>query len=267
MSDVAKDLAPGFYHAPRLEIPEALWESLDRRNPRHAIDAVRDWGRTLFLDEIVFGEDLIMYDGPGDFQLIERSDLFKYHGFHEEMLLGWHVDSNIATRLRLVHGAIGDLGADFRAYHCDHTRQVTPMHSHAKTENDWRRFIRDVERPDIPAQAATWGCADDDIEEVRLEGNFSQFYVKALQTAIGRSLDRPMIANYRGDSYNKVDYDPRHILPFLADMFLASPRTINVGWYGARAETLSLFARVWRDCGFTGRISDRRSGHGAGGAG
>ena len=55
-------------------------------------------------------ENFVLYDGPGDFQLIERNDLFKYDGFDEQMILGWHVDSNIARRLGIVYGAVGDLG-------------------------------------------------------------------------------------------------------------------------------------------------------------
>src|SRR5579863_2577740 len=31
LSGIARGLAPGFYHAPRIEIPEALWESFDRQ--------------------------------------------------------------------------------------------------------------------------------------------------------------------------------------------------------------------------------------------
>ena len=45
---------------------------------------------------------------PGDFQLIEHNDLVEIHRFNEDMLLGWHVNSNIAKRC-LLHGKIGDL--------------------------------------------------------------------------------------------------------------------------------------------------------------
>jgi hypothetical protein len=87
-----------------------------------------------------------------------------------------------------------------------------------------------------------------------VQKNLSQFYAKALQRAIGAPLERPLVACYTEKTYNQVDYDPRHIVPFLVDMFLASPKGSNVAWYGARAETLKLFSRAWRNCGFTGRI-------------
>src|SRR6516225_7599440 len=254
LTDIVRDLPKGFYHAPRIELPETLWESLDRQRPREIIDTIRDWGWNLHLNEIVFGSDVIRYDGPGDFQLLEREDAIKYHGFNEEMLLGWHVDSNIAKRMGLVYGKVGDLGNEVYGYHCDHTRQVTAAHSHSRTENDGRRFVNEVEAPAIPDQANTWGCADDEIEEIYLKTNPAQVYVKALRQTIGSPLTKPRFAHYVGSTYDKIDYDPPHIMPFLADIFFSAARNVNVTWYAEQTETLSLFASVWQKLGFTGKI-------------
>ena len=254
LTDVVRNLPRGFYHAPRIELPETLWESLDRRKPTEIIQKIRDWGWSLHLNEIVYGSEAILYDGPGDFQLFERDDLIKYHGFNEEMLLGWHVDSNIAKRMTLLYGKIGDLGQDVYGYHCDHTRQITPAHSHLRTENDWRRFIDAVDTPGIPEQAKTWGCAEDDIEETNLRDNQARTYIQALQEAIGPPLRKPRFAHYTGSTYDSVDYDPSHVMPFLADVFASLPRSWNVGWFAAQTHTLSLFARIWQRLGFTGRI-------------
>jgi hypothetical protein len=168
LNDVIRDLPAAFYHAPRIEIPEMLWESLDRKDPRKAIDTIGDWGCSLYLNEIVFSSPEILYDGPGDFQLVRRDELFANNGFNEQMLLGWHVDSNLARRLGLIYGKVGDLGEEIYAYHCDHTRQTTPMHSHTRTENDWGVFVTSVSRPDLPEQADNWGCPADEIEELTL---------------------------------------------------------------------------------------------------
>ena len=51
-----------------------------------------------------------------------------------------------------------------------------------------------------------------------------------------------------------MDYDPKHLLPFLTDMFASMPRISNVAWYGARMETLRLFAAAWNKLQFTGKI-------------
>ena len=254
ISDLVEDLPNGFYHAPRIEIPETLWESLDRRDAEGIIAKVREWGSTLHLNEIVLGAETIRYDAPGDFQLIERQDLFDIHGFNEDMLLGWHVDSNIAKRLHLKYGAVGDIGEQLFGYHCDHTRQITPMHSHARTQNDPSTFIDLVTNPELPMQADTWGCANDEIEEVNLSQGMSRIFVKALEEAIGAPLAEPVIASYTGEYYNKVDYDPRHVMPFLADLFAASPRNSKVAWFGGRLDTLVMFVKVWTKLGRTGKI-------------
>jgi len=254
LTEAARKLPAGIYHAPRIEIPEALWESFDRKASGDIIDTVRQWGHNLHLNEIVLGAKTIRYDGPGDFQLLLRDDLFENHGFDEEMLLGWHVDSNIAKRMCLKYGEVGDLGTEIHGYHCDHTRQATPTHSHARAQNDWQRFVDRVDRADVPKQASSWGCADELIEEVRLVSNPARNYVQALREAIGTPLAAPNIVEYTGRTYNKGDYDPRHLMPFLADMFVSMPRGMNVAWYGSRLDTLRRFATVWEKLRFTGQI-------------
>ena len=251
LSDIARDLPAGFYHAPRLEIPETLWEGLDRQQPGVAIETIKGWGSALHLNEIVLGAKTILYDGPGDFQLIERADLFKYQGFDEDMILGWHVDSNIAKRLYLAYGRVGDLGKEVYGYHCDHTRQITPMHSHTRTQNDSRRFIDDVVTPYLPEQQDTWGCANDEIEEIRISTDTISTYVASLRSVIGNPLEVAPVVAYTSESYDKVDYDPRHILPYLVDLFAAAPKNVVVAWYGLRRPALEMFATVWRSLGFT----------------
>ena len=251
LSEIARDLPRGFYHAPRLEIPETLWEGLDRQKPRLAIETIKEWGSSLHLNEIVLGAKTILYDGPGDFQLIERADLFKYHGFNEEMILGWHVDSNIAKRLFLVYGKVGDLGQAVFGYHCDHTRQITPMHSHSRTHNDEGQFIESVDDPAVPEQASDWGSPDGQIEELKLTEHAESGYIAALRSAIGPPLADPPVVSYSTSSYGKIDYDPRHVLPFLADLFVSAPRNTAIGWAGVRRETLERFSKVWQQLGFS----------------
>jgi hypothetical protein len=254
LTETARDLPAGFYHAPRIEIPEALWESFDRLAAGNIIRTVREWGSALHLNEIVLGSKFIRYDGPGDFQLLLRNDLFEVCGFDEDMLLGWHVDSNIAARLQLKYKAVGDLGEHVYGYHCDHTRQVTPAHSHERVQNDWKKFVDNIERPDVPQQAASWGCAGDAIEELRIAIDPASVYVQALREVIGEPLAASKIVTYTGETYNKVDYHPPHLMPFLADMFVSMPRNMNVSWCGTRGETLRSFGDIWQRLGFTGKI-------------
>lgn len=259
LNEIAADLLNGFYHAPRIEIPESLWEGLNRQNSDETIAIIRDWGRTLHLNEIVLGPDFVRYDGPGDFQLMQRADLFKIHGFDERMLLGWHVDSNIAKRLSLIHGGVSDLGQEIFGYHCGHTRQATPMHSGStRVENDWTTFVTNVARADIPEQANTWGCATDEIEEIRLQADITRSYAAAIAHAVGAPLESPTFAKNAFETHDKVGYDSKHLLPFLVDLFVSAPRRSNLAWYGARLDILKMFVEVWRKLGFMGVIMTDR---------
>jgi hypothetical protein len=254
LSDVARDLPAGFYHLPRFEIPESLWEGFNRLDPAGVIGSVRDWGAAAHLNEIVFGNDFIKFDGPGDFQLIQRQDLFDVHGLDERMLLGWHVDSNLAKRLCFKHGQPGDLLDHIFAYHCDHTRQVTPAHRHDRIQNDPNEFVYGVKMAAIPEQADSWGCPDDQIEELRLADSSSRLYMQVVRRVVGAPMAEPTEAHYRPQSYDKVDCDPQHLLPFLIDLFINAPRGWNVAWFGRSRDTLNRFARAWQELGFTGHL-------------
>ena len=170
LSEIVANLSDAYYHSPRFEVPETLWESVDRMDPRATIEKFGKWGSEFHLNEIVYAfHPDVRYDGPGDFQLTLRDDLFRIQGFHETMLLGWHVDSNLARRLALLKRPISDIIDDLYAYHCDHTRQVTPAHRSRGVQNDQKIYFEHVQRPDIPEQAKTWGLADESIEEVLAE--------------------------------------------------------------------------------------------------
>jgi hypothetical protein len=254
LSDIAADLAPGYYHLPRFELPESLWEGFDRMDPAGVIERIRPLGRTMFLNEIVYGEDYIKYDGPGDFQLIAREDLFRIDGFDEDMVLGWHVDSNIAKRLYLIHGRVGDAMEWLYGYHCDHTRQVTPAHRHKAVSNDPRRFIDDVARCDLPGQAATWGCSGEEIEEIRLARSSHHVYMDGLYAVLRGEWASPARVRYVPDTVGTTSFDARRVIPFLADLVVSAPRHWNVAWVGGRSDTFRLFREVWARFGFTGSI-------------
>lgn len=250
LTEIAADLPDGFYHAPRMEIPETLWESTDRTKPAEIIDTIRRWGNHLYLNEIVHGSDTILYDGPGDFQLCLRKDMFEIQGFHEDMLLGWHVDSNLAARLSLIHGPVGDLGEEVWGYHCDHTRQITPMHAHNRLENDWVTYGERVKRPDLPQHAESWGCAHEEIEEVRVDGKTVAGYIETLEHSVGKPLARTLTASISRTGEDVAGFEPRHTLPFLIDLFATERRDFQIAWWGLQPQMLSLFAKAWRESGF-----------------
>jgi hypothetical protein len=251
LSEIAEELPDGFYHLPRFEVPESLWESLDRMDPSGTIAKIGAWGRAFHLNEVVHAHDpWVKFDGPGDFQLILRSDLMRISGFHEGMLLGWHVDANIARRLHLLHGRTGDLLDDLFGYHCDHTRQVTPAHRPGSVQNDIVKFNDLVTQPTLPEQGEVWGLAGETIEALTAEST-SASYVSGLQSVIAQEMTDLSHVTYAEPTYDHVTYDVSHALPFLTDIFASYPRDIQIGWYGSRCDLLTGFAEASRWMGFT----------------
>ena len=196
LSGMVGELPRGFYHLPRFEIPETLWETFDRKDSVGTIDFIRYWARVAHLNEIVLGSHFIRFDGPGDFQLIERADLFQIHGFDEDMLLGWQRRLNIAKRLNLLHGKTGALLDKVFGYHCDHTRQVTPAHKRDSKSNDIATFVDTVTRAEKDAQSETWGCPNDEIEEIHLDHTRNNAYLAGLKAVIKEEMTKPTTAAY-----------------------------------------------------------------------
>lgn len=259
MTDVLRDLDGVHYCAPRMEIPETLWESFDRLDPIGVIDETRDWGRTAHLDEIVYGSPNILFDAPGDFQLMRRDAVQAIHGFHEEMLLGWHLDSNMSRRLTIRAGPVGDASDRVFGYHCDHTRQITPMHSHGSVENSIATYVDEVTIPEIPGQRANWGLGDLDIEEIRLEDNVSAAYRRLLRHLIPTPLERPTEAFYRPDSYDETRASSDHILPFLLDLFVNVPAGSALLWVGEDGGLAGRLREGWKAMGFSGKFAIART--------
>ena len=260
LSEQLAGLKDGFYCAPRFEIPETLWESFDRLDPAGVIAETRAMGETLHLNEIVYGADSILYDAPGDFQLMRREDLFAIHGFDERMLLGWHVDSNISKRLVMLHGKVSDAVPAVFGYHCDHTRQTTPMHAHKSVENNPEEFIDGVKRPDIPDQSEVWGLNGIELEEISLTNTVNMAYRLSLSEAIETPLTRPLEARYRAESYDNETGSPEHVLPFLVDLFANAPRNTQVVWIGPLDRMFNLFTRCWDRLGFSNRVTVWQAG-------
>lgn len=260
LSEVAESLADGIYCAPRIELPETLWEGFDRLDPVGVIEETARCGRELHLNEIVLGADTIRYDAPGDFQLMTRDDLFAYQAFHEGMLLGWHLDSNISKRLSLVYGEVGDAAPFVLGYHCDHTRQVTPMHAHRSPENSISQYVDYVTDPSLPTQANSWGLMDAVVEEYSLERSNNIAYLRVLKNEISSPLGTPLEATYRAETFGLNTGSPEHVLPFLVDMFVNFERSDDIVWVGQTGKLFDMFSASWKQLGFTGAVRAGDSG-------
>jgi hypothetical protein len=229
MSDICRDLPDGFYGLPRFELPEWLWERLPRSDPRRALAEVERLGPGLRLDEPTTSHEWIRFDAPGDCQLILREDLVAIDGFHEDMLLGYHVDSNLSRRMLIHRGSIDSLEEHLAGYHCNHNRTPTVYHGR-RIENDLHRFFYAVDQSTVPEQRERWGLVDVSLSEVRLRDSIDA-------SGAGPLIDvMPARPRSRWDAMETpfiLTYDSGHVLPFIADTLFVSSRDSLVGYVGA----------------------------------
>jgi hypothetical protein len=258
LSEVAATADDGCYHLARFDVPEGLWEALDRKDAAANIAIMDGWGREFHLNEIVYGSADILYDGPGDFQMALRTDLFAIHGFNEEMVLGWHVDSNIARRMRLLRGELKTMLPHLSAFHCSHTRQATAYHRKERAQNDPVRFVDEVADPYLPAQAERWGCPDEPIEEIRLSRSVAARYRSALASVL-QPTPKIYEAHYVASRFDDLAYEPAHVLPFLLDVLSCLPPGTCIGYVGARDDTFALLAAALAKLDSTIRLLTPRS--------
>lgn len=254
LSAIAAELEDGFYCLPRFELPENFWELLNRTDPADAIARVGQWGTRFHLNDIVYGGEDILYDAPGDFQLMLRQDLFDIGGFDERMILGWHVDSNISRRLRLLRGAVRGAVDHLYGYHCDHTRQVTLLHGHDRVEDDWKRFVEDVDSPHLPEQHDSWGLAGEEVEEFTLARSQGAVYVQALSELLEPMPVRARESVHCDEGFHDLTYSPEHVLPYLCDVLSGMPRHWDLAYLGCRPRVYALVRAAWEKLGFTGTI-------------
>ena len=257
LSDILGAAPDGFYQVPRFEIPEMLWEpAFDRRDPVGNLAKLRDWSVRFRLNQVVQNFMPIKYDALGDFQAALRDDVFAIQGFDEDMILGWHCDSNLAARLALYRGRVDTLIDKVFGYHCDHTRVAAANNQGRRTAaNDQGRFIWDLTTPYLPKQAESWGWPEIDIEEIRLDRDTSfERFVAGLASAVEPATEPYAITRLDGPAPDDLTYDLQHTLPFVCDQVLTYPRQTALMVVGARAEFLTRFATAWLKMGFSGPL-------------
>jgi hypothetical protein len=257
LSDILGELPDGFYQIPRFEIPEMLWEAaFDRRDPAGNLAKLRDWSVRYHLNQVVHNFMPMRYDALGDFQAALREDMFAVHGFDEDMILGWHCDSNVAARLALYRGRVDTLIDKAFGYHCDHTRVAAANNKGRKTTmNDHDRFIWNVSSPYLPRQADNWGWPSVEIEEIRLDRETSyQRYSAGLDKAIAPATLPFTSTSCEWHLFDDLTYDLLHTLPFVCDQVLTYPRSTAIMLGATRGDFVSHFATAWRGMGFTGPI-------------
>jgi len=255
LSRIVSQLPDGFYELPRFEMPESLWESTNRMDPLAVIRSFRCWGLRLHIDEIVTASQETLFDGPGDFQLALRSQFFEINGMNEQMVLGWHVDSNLCRRMWLLNGETRTILDRLHAFHCDHTRIQTVYHVAGKsTENSLADFFVNVTTPFVPEQALTWGMPDEEIEEILLDEHHMSRIQVALEVMLP-GMNRPITGLSMLNNFDVgLHYDNLHAFPYIADIIANFSPGQQFGYFGGNAQMLTLLSELRRLLGHTGQI-------------
>jgi hypothetical protein len=254
LSAVSANLADGFYHLPRFELPEGFWERANRSDPAAMIEGVRRQGKRYHLNEIVYGGFDNLYEGPGDFQLFLRDDLFRVGGFDERMILGWHVDTNIARRMRLLRGKVDTAFPKLSGYHCGHTRQATSLHSAKRTENSLTTFVREVTEPAWTTDD-DWGAPTKVFEEFQLANDRSVAFLAALDRAVPAEGAGVSEATYNEGTYCEQGFEAAHVLPHLSDILFNLERSQSVFMVASDPDLIEGFARFARGAPLDMRIT------------
>lgn len=257
LSEIVSDLPNGFYELPRFEMPETLWETTDRQNPEQVIKSFRYWGLRLHLNEIMTSSEELMFDGPGDFQLALRSQLFEISGMNEQMVSGWHVDSNLCKRMWLLNGRPKTILDKMYAYHCDHTRIQTVYHIAGKsTSNSMDEFFFKVKTPYVPEQADSWGMVAEVIEEIHLNKKHELRIPETLEQILP-GMDAPIAQCVVGGIFldTRLFYDDFHAFPYLADIVANLPPESSIGYLGNNVVLLKMLASYRTSLNQTGCIN------------
>lgn len=252
LSAVVAGLEDGFYELPRFEMPDLLWESLDRMNPSAAMEKMDDWGKRFHINEIVHRWKEMLYDAPGDFQLFSRDAAHAINGFDERHLRGWHLDANLAKRLHLHYGATRTALPHVYGWHCNHTRSASVVHGKGRVNNDFSEVFDEVVRADLPLQRDTWGLPHENLEEIKLPVDGSSSLAAALSTfmppAASAPYDAPFVAA------ENVPVPRAHLQVYVADILFSFPRALAAGYIGPKDALYDAFMEVWQKLGFTGKV-------------
>jgi hypothetical protein len=254
LSEICSDLADGYYGLPRFELPEWLWEHLPRSDPSSAMAEVERLGPSLRLDEPTVSHEWMRFDAPGDFQLILREDYMAIDGFDEAMLLGWHVDANLSRRMFIHRGSIESLEEHVAAYHCNHNRTPTVYHRAEWIANDMDRFFHSVDQAEVPEQRETWGLADTSLEEVPVRQRIGPHFANSV---VGATAEGPVsrgVSDSRKAKFG-LEYDSRHVLPFIADSLSVAPPDARIGYIGANPVLEQMLAALVASLGLGGPLA------------
>lgn len=169
LHELLEELPPRFYLCPRVGIPPAQWQMLDRMNVRQISDFCDDVIRRGVRFPPEKQQAWLRFGSVGDFQLAPREQWFAIRGCEEGMKLWGHSDANNAKRLNLLNGGgrTPDLGDELCVLHLNHNLTGGNTHEQMLPNNDWKFWVDEVTTP-VSRNVEDWGLARIDLPAIEL---------------------------------------------------------------------------------------------------
>ena len=241
--EIFQNLEESLWLTYRFEIPEFVWDDLDRRNPESTSDRLLQWyrdGRVLNRIRVdsASGADFPIPDGVGDFQLATKSLWDKSTGFPEEMKKGWHVDTRLSLQMgRIIPNKPQFISeSDLVIFHQNHLRNSTAYHSSSETNS-----LSEVGKPYI--NSSSWGLFENNLEEINLKAQYQDPLKKLSPAQIGNPRQTVEISHL-GDMSKRLDYDLARTIIFLADEISILAKGSLVHCYSANEKTKLALSQI-----------------------
>lgn len=227
------NLEEGFYELPRMALPEFIWEYFDAHDPLKVMDELRDFRTKLDIDEVVESGAIQRFDAPGDFQLFTREAAFRVRGFDEQMVLGWHVDSNLCKRLNMLYGCTLSLENIVLGYHCEHTKLATHFTS-TKISNDLFKFYHNVDNVIANSEDHNWGLSNLDLEILSVGEKSRELLDTVFTVAPNRGIFRSNVQT--ANVHNLISYSAEHVFLYFVEVFRNLKPGTSIFYIGSNQE-------------------------------
>jgi len=255
LAELLRTLPDSFYELPRFDIPESVWSSLHRGDPKTNISVLRDW---LVAKKAAVAETIpdwrfqryFLFDAPGDFQLAPRDYFFRLRGFDESMNRYLHSDSNLAKRMWLLNGKRTDhLLEHAWVLHQDHyltgewARNVGEI-----VHNDY--FAKVLRQTEVEANGECWGlqgvtlpmsCLSDKVRKQRV-------YFSQIPTAVDGNLPLSSEVDWQTQpAYHLFHYNRDVLMLYLRENLQVMGPESQVAYLGESPATVESIGRLWTE--------------------
>lgn len=230
-------LEPNLWVSTRFELPEFVWETLDRRDPVASDFAIQRWYKSQrFIKRIRVDEgklsNFLIPDAVGDFQLATRDLWEAVRGFPEDMKQGWHVDTRLTLQMAKKCGISPSLISenDLLVFHQNHLRNLTVYH-----DSDEANPVEDVYKPYVNLDA--WGLANETLDEIKFDRNRNLVeFLESTPFKLGENKSRE-IAKFVSleEELRHLSYDITHVINYLADEISFLPNGSRVHCFTSNA--------------------------------